>query len=122
MQVDVINGLQAWKKLRKNWEAVYDGDPEAHYFLSWAWIERRLATGAGQWFVLAVKETKEDSDYVAFFPLKMHTLVNKDGQFRQDIAVAGSPSSDYTGFLCLPQFEGRALPALAEALLDRHWA
>jgi CelD/BcsL family acetyltransferase involved in cellulose biosynthesis len=52
----------------------------------------------------------------------MQTKVGDDARFWQEIVVAGSPASDYTGFLCRPQFEGRAIPVLAKALLKRRWA
>jgi CelD/BcsL family acetyltransferase involved in cellulose biosynthesis len=122
MYVDVITNPQVWLTLRKNWETVYDADPDAQYFLSWDWIDRRLMTGPGQWFVLAVKEKEQDIEYVAFFPFKMRTRYGEKALFWQDVLVAGSPASDYTGLLCLPRFEGRAIPALAEALLARRWA
>jgi CelD/BcsL family acetyltransferase involved in cellulose biosynthesis len=51
----------------------------------------------------------------------METRVGEDGLFWQDIGVIGSPASDFNGLICLPQFDGRAIPAFAKTLLARNW-
>ena len=122
MQVDVIIGTENWLKLRQNWEAVYAADPDAQFFMSWKWIDRRLVTGWGQWFILAVKEGAQSKDYVAFFPLKLQTNTNERGDFWQEVIVAGAPASDFCGLICLPEFDARAIPALANAVLERRWS
>jgi len=122
MHVDVINTTEDWNGLRQNWEAVFAADPDAQFFMSWKWIDRRLVTGWGQWFVLAVKKDAKSKDYVAFFPLKLRTRMTERGFFWQELIVAGAPASDFSGFICLPEYDARAIPALAKAVLDRRWS
>ena len=121
MQVDVITDRGVWLALRDNWQAVFEADPEAHHFLSWDWIDQRLAKGSGQSIILAARDPGQGADYVAFLPLKMRSKQLDDGRYWQEIAAAGSPMSDFTGFICRPGFEEGAIPALAHALLARHW-
>jgi len=121
MQVDLFTDRQARMALRDNWDRVYWADPEAHYFLSWDWIDRRLATGAGRTMLLAAKLREQNADYVAFLPLKMRSRQLGDGRYWQEVVVAGSPMSDFTGLICRPEAEELAIPALAEAVLARRW-
>ena len=121
MHVDIISGAKDWVAIRGNWDKVFAADPDANLFLSWDWIDKRLKTGWGEWFILCVKESEQHSEYIAFFPLKMQTKMGPDAQFWQELVVAGIPLSDYTGFLCDPRFDGRAIPAMAKAILQRRW-
>lgn len=122
MQVDIIDSFERLAPLKSNWDDVFARDPESHFFLSWRWIYRRLGGAPDRWFVLAVRESGQCDNYVAFFPLKLSTQLQKNCRFRTVIDMAGKPVSDYTGFLCLPAFEARAIPALGEYLRQRHWA
>ena len=71
MHVDVITSRDALDRLRGNWEAVYQADPEAQLYMSWAWIAGWFERLPCQWFVLAAKESTESPDYIAFFPLQL---------------------------------------------------
>jgi CelD/BcsL family acetyltransferase involved in cellulose biosynthesis len=122
MQVDIITRPEKLAHLKANWDRVYDADPEANFFLSWDWIVGRLDTGWGQWIVLAARDDRRGPDYVAFFPLRLLTLMAQKGYFWNELVVAGSPTSDYTGLICEPRFEAAAIPAFARELLKRHWA
>ena len=73
MRVDVIDTIDSLNQVRDNWESVYRADPEAHYFLSWAWIANWLEPRSGAWLVLAAKPDDETRDYAAFLPLKLPT-------------------------------------------------
>ncbi len=38
MHVDVIQSREMLLRLRSNWDAVYQADPEANLYMSWTWI------------------------------------------------------------------------------------
>jgi len=122
MQVDVITTHEALASLKAGWDRVHAADEEAHYFLSWEWITRRLDTGWGQWMILAARDETQGPEHVAFFPLRLLTLMAQRGHFWNELVVAGNPASDFTGFICAPQFEARAIPAFADYLMTRNWA
>src|SRR5262245_5479685 len=69
MFIDIIDNFEDLERLKPNWDAVYEADPEAQFFLSWTWLSQWLLAARPQWFVLAVKPTPDASSYVAFFPL-----------------------------------------------------
>lgn len=121
MQVESIESLEALKRLRSAWEAVYDADPEAQFFLSWAWMSRWLAALRTDWFVL-VAQPEVGSPPVGFMPLRLSTTERAGGGFRSEINMAGNYASDYTGFLCRPEFEAQAIPAFANHVRTLCWS
>ena len=40
MQIDIIDSYKAFAELETNWNAVYQKDPEAQFFLSWTWFSK----------------------------------------------------------------------------------
>lgn len=121
MRIDVFEGLDAFRRLRANWEAVYDADPEAQFFLSWVWLHEWLKDDKTSWFVLAAQPDGRD-DYVAFFPLRLKTKKNSNGIAVNEISFAGKGLSDYAGFICTPAHEADAIPAFARHLKRQNWA
>lgn len=121
MHVDIIENTKALAELRANWDAVYDADPEAQFFLSWTWMSRWLAKLDKPWFVLAAKPDAESSAYVAFFPLWLQTKERKSGGFYNDLNMGGNHFADYTGFLCRPELQKQAIPAFAGRLKQLNW-
>jgi tetratricopeptide (TPR) repeat protein len=121
MHVDVIEGIQLFAKLRANWDAVYEADPEAQFFLSATWMSDWLARLGGPWFILAAKPNAAETDYVAFFPLRLRTKERKGGIFYNEINMAGNYAADYTGFICRPEWQNDAVPALAKQLRRLNW-
>lgn len=122
VHIEVIETLPAFTKLEENWNAVYDADPDARVFLSWKWLMGWLSHLSGPWFVLAAKESEAaDAPYVAFFPLRLQTKV-VDGHIRNEVNMAGNFAADYTGIVCSPELEHRAVPALARYLKQMRWA
>ena len=84
MHIDIIETLPSLAKLEDNWNAVYDADDEAQIFLSWKWLSGWLSYIPGPWFILAAKERDAaDLPYVAFFPLRLQTTIEKSDVFRQ---------------------------------------
>src|SRR5262245_21580363 len=122
MRVDIIEGKRALARLQADWDAVYDADPEAQFFLSWTWMWRWLTAIEKPWFVLAAAPDAESSSYVAFFPLWLDTNEHKSGGFYNDIQMGGNAVADYTGFICRPEHEDRAIPAFAERIKQLNWA
>ncbi len=55
MRVEIIEGKQAIERLRPQWDAIYDADPEAQFFLSWSWIDAYSSPWGYDVFVLAVE-------------------------------------------------------------------
>jgi len=121
MRIDVIDTLEAFTQLRPQWDAVYQADPEAQFFLSWTWMSKWLPMLEGPWFILAVKPTARASDYVGFFPLRLRLRERKTGGFYNEINMAGNFAADYTGLICAPEFQDRLIPALAAYLKRMNW-
>ena len=122
MHIDIIETLPSLAKLEDNWNAVYDADPEAQIFLSWKWLSGWLAHLEGPWFILAAKATDSgDAPYVAFFPLRLQTTVEKSDVLNE-VKMAGNFSADYTGIVCAPDAESKVIPAFARYIKQMHWA
>jgi CelD/BcsL family acetyltransferase involved in cellulose biosynthesis len=122
MRVEVISELDEWMRLRPNWDAVYAADPEAHLYLSHAWLTAWLDTFHTQWFALGVRPD-DGSDYVAFLPLRMRTKFRKGRGFYHQVFFMGDQFSDYNGVLCRPEHEEAALPLLARHVRHQlNWA
>lgn len=112
MKIDVIDKFETFQELRKNWDFVYDFDPQAQFFLSWNWMSGWLKLLKEPWLILAAKPNPHASDYVAIFPLKI-TVQQDGGQLYNEIFMAGNSSADYTGLICLPEYEEDVIPAFA---------
>ena len=121
MRIEAITTYEAFANLKDNWEAVYAADPEAQFFLSWTWLSRWLQELQWQWVVLAAKPSAEAPAYIAFFPLKYHARKTREGATSVEIAMAGNRLADYTGFICTPAFEDRALRAFALFIRSKNW-
>jgi len=119
MHIDIIDDFESLCALKGTWEAVYDADPEAQLFLSWMWMSKWLSDVVKQWIVLAARP--EGGAHVAFFPLRVHTRLNKGGGLYNEIQVACQATADYTGFICRPEHEDTAIPALGACLAAMKW-
>ena len=115
MHIDIIETSSSLAELEDNWNAVYDADDEAQIFLSWKWLSGWLSCIPGPWFILAAKaRDAADLPYVAFFPLRLQTTIEKSDVF-SDVRMAGNFGADYTGIVCRPEAEHRVIPAFARA-------
>ena len=121
MQVEIIEGREAIERLRPEWDAVDDADPEAQYFLSWSWLNGYLAPWGRDSFVLAARPDTDGAGYVALLPLRLRTKERGNTEFVNEINLAGNYISDYAGFLCRAGFEEQALPALAAKVQQLNW-
>ena len=122
MHIDIIETSPSLAKLEDNWNAVYDADDEAQIFLSWQWLSGWLSSIPGPWFILAAKERDAaDLPYVAFFPLRLQTTIEKSDVFG-NVRMAGNFGADYTGIVCRPEAEHKVIPAFARAIRQMNWA
>jgi len=122
MHVDVFHNSEALAALRENWDAVYDADPEAQYFLSFTWIANWLRQINCAWLVLAAKTSAQARTYDAFFPLLLRVERREEGEFCNVLRMGGGWFAGYTGFLCGPDAEERAIPAFSNCILGLNWA
>lgn len=122
MQTHLIEGQDAFKALRSNWNELYKKDPSAQYFLSWQWLSRLYNRNTANLVILAARPSSS-APYVALFPLRIRTRYSQTGNFYyNDIIMAGNFAADYTGFLCDPEYDSAALPALGRHLAKMDWA
>lgn len=121
MHIDIIETLPSLAKLEDNWNAVYDADDEAQIFLSWKWLNGWLSCIPGPWFILAAKAGEGADPYVAFFPLRLQTMIEKSDVV-SDMRMAGNFAADYTGLICRPELENKVIPAFARYVRQMNWA
>lgn len=115
MTVLTLTTAEALAPYQTRWTAVYRADPLAHLFLSWAWGQSFRQATPHAWQVLVYEEQGEA---LAFLPL----VRQKTSKGLVTILhLGGWPWADYSGFLCWPGAEARALPAFAEAIQQMAW-
>jgi CelD/BcsL family acetyltransferase involved in cellulose biosynthesis len=113
MKVNYIDNLAQLDELKSNWEEVYQADPNANFLVSWVWLRCWLEFKPEPWFILAVF-SENHSSYVAFLPLGKRVIQKYGLKLLSDLHMGGKHSSDYTGFVCLPEYEQEAIEALAD--------
>ncbi len=116
MQINLIDDFETFKEIRKNWDFVYEADPQAQFFLSWVWLSGWLKMRKESWFILAAKPSAHASSYVGFFPLRIRVNQQDGGGLYNQLCMAGNSMADYTGCICLPEYEQQAIPAFAAYL------
>ena len=112
MQVEIIDSIQQFDKLETNWNNVYACDSHAQIFLSWSWLRGWLEVVPNNWFILAIRP-KPSAPYVAFFPLAMRSFEWANLNVYRALQTCAHPVADYTGFLCLPEYEQDAIKHFA---------
>jgi CelD/BcsL family acetyltransferase involved in cellulose biosynthesis len=121
VQIDIIDNLASLYRLREDWKTVYRADREAHFFLSWTWMSTWFEKMNGQWLILAARENAAATDCIAFFPLRLRTKIDRKARLYNEIAMGGNRVADYTGLLCIPEYDEKAIPAFARTLKAMHW-
>lgn len=121
MFIDVIETVQGLADARRDWEAAWEADAHAHYFISWDFMFRFLKSKQ-RWLVLAVRRDRDaGSSHIAFLPLRLQTRQNEDGLFVDEFYMAGNYVCDYTGFIAQPEFESDAIEAFAGWFSQQSW-
>jgi len=122
MHIDVIDTMPSLVRIEADWNAAYDADPDANVFLSWKWMRDWLSLIPGPWFILAARVSNaENAPYVAFFPLRLQSAIDKD-DVRTELRMAGNFGADYTGIVCPPDVEHQVMPAFGRCIRQMHWA
>lgn len=127
LHVGLVRTYADFVALREQWDSVYDCDTDAQFFLSWSFMSNWLQVtsghtpNAGGWFILVVRASAEPgADCLAILPL--HFRVGQiNGQTVSRLVMAGRKYADYTGFLCRPEAQAMAIPALAEVVKRLAW-
>lgn len=120
MLIDIIEDFASFQQVKPDWDEVYDADPDAQFFLSWTWMSQWIPMLTGSWFILAAKPA-EDARYVAFFPLRWRLREDSKTGFYNEIGMTGNFAADYTGFVCKPECDDRAISAFARHFKRLHW-
>ena len=122
MRIGLVEGMERLQELESAWREIYRLDPESQFYLSWPWLSAYLQKTAGDWLVLVATPEGEDRP-VAFLPVRLQLKRRrKSGKYFNTVNMAGNYAADYTGFLCLPEFEAQALTAFAGYLKTMPWA
>ncbi|WP_188129579.1 GNAT family N-acetyltransferase [Roseivivax sediminis] len=124
MSVQVVEGHESFRRLKRDWQALEARDPEMTVFLSWAWLDRAFRDNPGRWRVFVVRSAAERGAAVAIFPVMQRARWNAaEGRLETGLVSAGRLIlSELTGLLLAPEHEVDALRALARALGARPWA
>ncbi len=120
MHIEMISSRQQLVALRASWDALYERDPEAQLFLSWTWIQRWVQGKNCHWCVLVARPSAGAAP-VALFPLRRRVRTKASGEPDRQILMAGNCGADYTGFICDPEYQDRAIPAFARYLRQLTW-
>ncbi|MGQ0567097.1 MAG: GNAT family N-acetyltransferase [Gemmobacter sp.] len=124
LRVEVIDSFTAFAQLQGAWTDLSARDPDSGLFLSWPWLAEAFVRSPGRWKVLAVREGARQGRYLCFLPLKLRLHWSRsEGLLQTQLDPGGRLGfSEYTGFLCDPVEEDRALPALARHLAQTGWS
>ena len=105
MRIRRVDTVDQFHELQEDWEVAYAADHQATVFVSWAWLRGWFEVTPHEWFVL-VARPDDASHGVGFFPLSV------DRRQRR-LQMGGYPRADYTGFVCLPEYQKEAVEAFA---------
>jgi hypothetical protein len=123
-QVDIIETYAAFERLKRAWEAVHSRDPNAGVFLSWDWLAWMFRANPGRWRIYALRDEGLPGGYAAFLPVRHNLHWSRSTErFQTQVTAAGRLGfSEYTGFVCAPEHEELAIPALARFVATQPWA
>jgi CelD/BcsL family acetyltransferase involved in cellulose biosynthesis len=114
MQVQEIESIDEFERLRPAWDDVFAADAHASVFMSWAWLRGWFDVTPHPWTVLAARED-ERSPWLGFLPVSFRgsrSALRIDHV--RELHMAGEPAADCTGFVCRDGAERTVIPALAD--------
>ena len=56
MHVETLYSYARFEALKADWDALYDKDPDAQFFLSWLWLSRIFQQHPDEWCVRPRRE------------------------------------------------------------------
>jgi CelD/BcsL family acetyltransferase involved in cellulose biosynthesis len=119
LQIQVIQTIEAFDAIQTTWDRVYEADRYAQVFISWSWLRGQLLIQPTQnLFILAAYDV-ENNLPVGFLPLRWNNPNRIAFPLERHLSMIGNPNSDYTGLLCLPEYEDCVIPAFADYLLTQ---
>lgn len=120
-RLDAISTAEALQALKPEWQALHRRDPDAGVFLSYDWLEPGLLANPQRWRIFVVRDAAGKA--VCIFPTKqrLHWSTSYK-QLQTEIEAAGRLAwGEYTGFVCCPDREAKALTALARGMAAHPW-
>ncbi|WP_235952755.1 GNAT family N-acetyltransferase [Alterinioella nitratireducens] len=123
LTVHLLRSLSEVEDLRADWTELHRRDPQAGLFLSWDWMMRGFRDNPGRFTVLVARADAVSDQVVAILPLKSRVHWSRSkSEFQTQYQAAGRLiGGEYTGFICDPDWEEVALPALAQTLDQMPW-
>jgi CelD/BcsL family acetyltransferase involved in cellulose biosynthesis len=115
ISIDVITTLDQLDSLQDNWDSVHQKDSHATVFTSWAWLRGNFKPQESSLYILAVRSHQEGS-YVGFLPLKIRQVERFGLVLERRLEMMGNHGADYTGFVCIPDYEEDILQACGRHL------
>ena len=103
---------------RIRWERLYERDPHAQVFLSWAWLRSFLPIAAGGWRIIVLHEGGE---FVAALPIAIRPVPSRFLPLARELTFASDPLGDYQGLLCVPGREADVLRELTAVISRLRW-
>lgn len=122
--VDVLDTFAAFEAMRPAWERLQQKDPDTTVFLSWEWLAQAFRMNPYRWSVLIARPTSSPDEIACILPLKYRVhWSDSHNEFHSELEAGGRLLwSEYTGFICDPQFEDAALAAVAFELTQMPWS
>ncbi len=121
IELDVIGTWPEFEVLKAPWKALEQRDPEGSVFLSWAWLAEAFRANPGRWRVVVAYRGDR---ILGALPLKsrVHWSTSRNA-FETEFEAGGRLIwSEYTGFLCDPEWEDSVIARLAERVQTLPWA
>lgn len=114
MKTRAIHDLSALDALQDRWRYVYMSDTNATVFQSWGWLRGWLGATEDPWTVLVVEREAEPRPvgFFAFYTKASNSRIW--GLEDAEVHLAGDPLTDYSGILCLAEYEKPVVSALGD--------
>ncbi len=121
ISIDCLQTIAQLDAIQQNWTQVYHQDDHTTVFTSWEWLRGNFDATAADLWILAVR-IEDGPEYVGFLPLKLRSVQRFGIVLERRLEMMGNYDADYTGFICLPEYEAQVLTACARYLVtNRSW-